>query len=101
MKVKSGQMFAMPYGNQINDISFFGRHSGEEYFQLVVDAFDTLYADSQKLSRVMGIPLHPFHTGEPLHIKHFQKAMQYIKQRNGVWFATGSEILDAYKKAVG
>lgn len=100
MKVKTGEMYAMPYGNQINDIDVFGRgHTGQEYYQLLVDQFDTLYAESQKLPRVMGVPLHPFHTGQALNAKSFQKALQYFKQRDGVWFATGSEILDAYKKS--
>jgi peptidoglycan/xylan/chitin deacetylase (PgdA/CDA1 family) len=99
MKVKGGEMYALPYGNQINDNPFFGRgHAGDEYYQLLVDQFDTLYADSKKLARIMGVPLHPYLTGQPLNIKAFQKALQYIKQRDRVWFATGSEILDAYKK---
>ena len=100
MKVKSGEMYALNYGNAINDISFYGKgHTGEEYYQMVANQFDTLYADSQKLPRVMGIPLHPFHTGEPLRIKYFEKAVQHMKKQDKVWFATGSEILDAYVKA--
>ncbi len=102
MKTKSGEMYALNYGNAINDISFYGKgHTGEEYYQMVANQFDTLYADSQKVPRVMGIPLHPFHTGEPLRIKYFQKAVEYMKKRDKVWFATGSEILDAYLKVQG
>jgi peptidoglycan/xylan/chitin deacetylase (PgdA/CDA1 family) len=100
MKVKTGEMYALPYGNTINDITFFGAgHSAGEYYQLLVDQFDTLYADSQKIPRVMGIPLHPFHTGQPLHIKGFEKAIQYMKKRDRVWFATGNQIVDAYQAA--
>jgi hypothetical protein len=66
---------------------------------MAVNQFDTLYADSQKMPRVMGMPLHPFHTGEPLRIKYFQKAIQYMQKQDKVWFATGGEILDAYLKA--
>ena len=100
MKVKSGEMYAINYGNAINDISFYGKgHTGEEYYQMAVNQFDALYEDSQKIPRVMGMPLHPFHTGLPLRIKYFQKAIQHMKQHDKVWFATGSEILEAYKKA--
>jgi len=102
MKVKAGELYTLPYGNAINDITFFGAgHTGEEYYQILVDQFDTLYADSQKLPRVLGIPLHPFHTGQPLHIKGFEKAIQYFKRRERVWFATGTEIVEAYQKASG
>jgi peptidoglycan/xylan/chitin deacetylase (PgdA/CDA1 family) len=99
MSVKSGKMYALNYGNEINDISFYRQgHTGEEYYQVEAAQFDTLYADSQKVPRVMGIPLHPFHTGEPLRIKHFEKVVQHMKQHEKVWFATGGEILDAYLK---
>ena len=100
MKTKSGEIYALNYGNAINDISFYGKgHTGEEYYQMAVNQFDTLYADSQKMPRVMGMPLHPFHTGEPLRIKYFQKAIQYMQKQDKVWFATGGEILDAYLKS--
>ena len=100
MKVASGKMFALPYCMEINDIGFYmrGGHSGEEYYRAVVDQFDALYADSQTLPRVLGIPLHPFLTGQPLYIKYFRQAIQYMKQREDIWFATGSEIVDAYEK---
>jgi hypothetical protein len=66
---------------------------------MLIDQCDALYHDSQRLPRVMGIPLHPFHIGQPLRIKHFARALQHIKQRGQVWFATGSEIMAAYLKA--
>jgi len=59
-------------------------------------AFDTLYADSQKTARVMGIPLHPFLTGEPWRTPYLKKAIAHFQQHERVWFATGSEIADAY-----
>ncbi len=100
MNVKSGKMYALNYGNAINDISFYRQgHTGEEYYEVVAGQFDTLYADSQKFPRIMGIPLHPFHTGEPLRIKHFERVVRYMKQHEKVWFATGGEILDAYLKS--
>lgn len=100
MKTKSGAVYALNYGNAINDTGFYSKgHTGEEYYQMVANQFDTLYADSKKVPRVMGIPLHPYKTGEPLNIKYFQKAVQYMQKQDKVWFATGSEILDAYLKS--
>lgn len=46
----------------------------------------------------MGILLHPFLVGQPLHIKYFARAIEYLKRREGAWFATGSEITSAYAK---
>ena len=101
MKVKKGRMFSIPYCMEINDIPLFIRkgYTGEQYFRSVVDQFDTLYADSAKQPRVMGIPLHPMIIGQPLRIKYLQRALAHIKKHDRVWFATGGEIIDAYQRA--
>jgi allantoinase len=100
MKVKSGKMFGVPYCNEINDIPLYIRkgYTGEQYLRSVIDQFDVLYADSRKQPRVMGIPLHPMISGQPLRIKYLEKAIAHMKEHQGVWFTTGSEIVDAYQK---
>jgi allantoinase len=99
MKVKSGKMFGIPYCNEINDIGVYLRKgwTGEQYLLSVIDQFDTLYADSRKQPRVLGVPLHPMISGQPLRIKYLQRAIAHMKEHQGVWFATGSEIIDAYQ----
>jgi peptidoglycan/xylan/chitin deacetylase (PgdA/CDA1 family) len=100
MKVKSGKMFGVPYCNEINDIPLYLRkgYTGEQYLRSVIDQFDVLYADSRKQPRVMGVPLHPMISGQPLRIKYLQRAIAHMKEHQGVWFATGSEIIDAYQQ---
>jgi peptidoglycan/xylan/chitin deacetylase (PgdA/CDA1 family) len=102
LKVKSGKMFSIPYCNEINDIPLFLRkgYTGEQYLRSVIDQFDALYTDSGKQPRVMGVPLHPMITGQPLRIKYLERAIAHMKERQGVWFATGSEIIDAYQSSV-
>jgi allantoinase len=102
MKVKSGKMFAIPYCNEINDIPLYIRkgYTGEQYLRSVIDQFDTLHADSGKQPRVMGVPLHPMIIGQPLRIKYLERAIAHMKERQGVWFATGSEIIDAHQSSV-
>jgi peptidoglycan/xylan/chitin deacetylase (PgdA/CDA1 family) len=99
MKVKSGKMFGIPYCNEINDLGVYLRRNwtGEQYLLSVIDQFDTLYADSRKQPRVLGVPLHPMISGQPLRIKYLQRAIAHMKEHQGVWFATGSEIIDAYQ----
>jgi peptidoglycan/xylan/chitin deacetylase (PgdA/CDA1 family) len=100
MKVKSGKMFGIPYCNEINDLGVYLRRgwTGEQYLLSVIDQFDTLYADSSKQPRVLGVPLHPMISGQPLRIKYLQRAIAHMKEHQGVWFATGSEIIDAYQR---
>jgi len=100
MKVKKGKLFAVPYGMDINDMSLINRlgYTGEQYLRALTDQFDTLYADSEKTARVMGIPLHPFLMGQPWRAPYLKKAIEHFKQQERVWFATGSEIADAYQR---
>jgi len=97
LTVKSGTMHGMPYGNEVNDIRFFGAgHTGDEYAEMLNGQFDTLYKDAASLPRIMGIPLHTFHAGQALRIKYLKQALERMRRHDGVWFATGSEIHDAY-----
>ena len=100
MKVKSGKLFSIPYCMEINDIPLYIRkgYTGEQYYRSVIDQFETLYADSEKQPRVMGIPLHPMISGQPLRIKYLQRVIAEIKSHERVWFATGSEIIDVYQQ---
>ena len=101
MKVKNGRLYSIPYCMEINDIPLFIRkgYTGEQYYRSVIDQFETLYTDSKKQPRVMGIPLHPMIIGQPLRIKYLQRALAHIKKHDRVWFATGGEIIDAYQRA--
>ena len=99
MKVKKGKMLSVPYCMEINDIGLLARfgYTGEQYFDAIVDQFETLYSESESLARVMGIPLHPFLVGQPLRIKYFRRAIAHMQKLDRVWFATGSEIVEAYE----
>jgi len=102
MKVKKGRLFTVPYGMDINDMGLINRqgYTGDQYLRALTDQFDTLYADSQKTARVMGIPLHPFLLGQPWRAPYLKKAIEHFRQHEGVWFTTGSEIVDAYQRVV-
>src|SRR5215211_1592883 len=101
MKVKAGKLFAIPYCMEINDIPLFIRkgYTGEQYYRSVLDQFEQLYADSEKQPRVLGIPLHPMIIGQPLRIKYLERVLAEIKKHERLWFATGTEIIDAYERA--
>ena len=98
MSVNGKQLVFMPYSYEINDsaqgANRFG--TGEEFGQMMRDAFDVLYAEGADSARVMGICLHPFITGQPARSKPFDDALKYICSHDGVWKATGEEIMNAY-----
>jgi len=57
-----------------------------------------LYEEGERIPRVMGIALHPFLIGVPHRIRYLDSALKYISSHQRVWFATGSEIIAAYRQ---
>ncbi|MDB5727925.1 MAG: hypothetical protein JWQ00_1130 [Noviherbaspirillum sp.] len=91
-------LVSVPYSGEINDIHCFMRagYQGPDYLQALKDQFDVLYEESAERPAVMAIPLHPFIMGHPYRSKYLDQALQYIAEKPGAWFATGSEIAQAY-----
>jgi peptidoglycan/xylan/chitin deacetylase (PgdA/CDA1 family) len=98
-----GTVIAMPYSLEMNDIGTFLRRgfTGPQYAEMLTDQFDVLYAESKRTAKVMCIATHPYITGVPFRAKHLEAALSYMRDKKRAWFATGSEILDAYRTAVG
>jgi len=98
MRVKKGSLISIPYSIDINDIGIFIEHhlTPNQFYEIVKDQFDTLYQEGSNQARIMAIALHPFIIGAPFRIGWLDKALQYIKSHNDVWFATGWEIAGWY-----
>jgi len=98
MATEQGRLLSMPYSCELNDLHLFLRagYDAPKYLQLLKDQFDVLYEESSEGGKVLTIPTHPFVMGHPFRSKYFDLALQYMKKHAGVWFATGSEIADAW-----
>ena len=46
----------------------------------------------------MCIALHPFLIGVPHRIRYLDQALHYIASHGQIWFATGHEIIRAYRE---
>lgn len=103
MKVKKGSLVSLPYAIELNDIPAFLdlKQSGEVFATMIRDTFDVLHEEGATNPRFMAISLHPFLIGHPHRSKPFERALEYIKQKGDVWFATGSEILDWHNATSG
>jgi allantoinase len=98
MNVNGKQIVYMPYSYEINDSAQAANRfaTGDEFAKMTRDAFDVLYAEGAHSARVMAICLHPFITGQAARSGVFDAALKYICSHDGVWKATGEEILNAY-----
>lgn len=98
MNVNGKTIFSIPYSLHCNDTPqlFDQKQSAAEFGQILKDQFDWLYREGADTSRVMAISLHPFVSGAPYRIGAVDAALDYICAHEGVWLATGEEIIRAY-----
>jgi peptidoglycan/xylan/chitin deacetylase (PgdA/CDA1 family) len=100
MRTSHGPLHAMPHPIDIDDATILvqNHHTEDDFRDALIDQFDLLYREaSPENGRVMAISLHPWVIGQPYRIGALEEALAHIMRHRGVWAATGSEILDAWK----
>jgi hypothetical protein len=66
----------------------------QRYAQSIKEGFDVMYEDGAENGRLLTINLHPWLIGQPFRIGYLEEALSHIVGKDGVWSATGSEIVD-------
>lgn len=96
----SNGLYSIPYSIELNDMPLFNMPSIgiEEFYRKICETFDVLYDEGKACGRVMCIALHPFLTGVPHRIRYLDRALRYVASHGQVWFATGHEIIAAYRE---
>jgi hypothetical protein len=81
---------------EINDVAMMAvaQHSSDELLKRGIRQFDRLYAESESITRVMSISIHPYLTGVPHRIGYFEELIDYIREKPNVLFWTGAQIVD-------
>ena len=103
MEIGAQELISIPYSGEINDAAMIVRRNleSEEFGRMIRRQFDVLHAEGQKTGKVMCIALHPWIIGVPHRIGALIGALDHIASHPAVWFATGSEIVDAYLAQAG
>ncbi len=98
MDVGAKPFVSLPYGAGVSDLQAFERHhfTADDFERMIKAAFDVLYRESEISGRVAAISLHPFIVGLPHRIAALDRALEYITGHDGVWCATGSEIVEHF-----
>ena len=102
MRTRAGALHAMPHPVDIDDYTILvqNHHTEDDFRDALIDQFDLLYRESSPGDgRVMAISLHPWVIGQPYRISALEEALDHILRHRGVWAATGSQILEAWKTA--
>jgi peptidoglycan/xylan/chitin deacetylase (PgdA/CDA1 family) len=98
IRTTRGHIVSVPYTLEVNDIPMMAlqHHGAEELFRRGAAQFDRLYEESEKITRVMAISVHPYITGVPHRIGWLERLYAHIRARPGVLLWTGEQILDWY-----
>jgi hypothetical protein len=64
---------------------------------MLQEGFETLYRDGAENGRLLVLNLHPWLIGQPFRIRYLNRALEDMMRREGVWVATGSEIVAWYR----
>jgi peptidoglycan/xylan/chitin deacetylase (PgdA/CDA1 family) len=94
------RIVSLPYAWYINDKPVYENehHTADEFREMICRQFDTLYREGVTSGRVMAIALHPYLSGLPFRIGAVDAALEYICRHEGVWRATGAEIVHSFVK---
>lgn len=104
MRTEKGPIFAMPHAQETDDrtVMLDFHHTEDDWLRQVTDRFDVLYRESAEFGgRVMSLPLHAWVAGVPYRIGAVREALEHILGHEGVWAATGADILAAFQASEG
>ncbi|HEU0061105.1 MAG TPA: polysaccharide deacetylase family protein [Hyphomicrobiaceae bacterium] len=100
LQTKTGSLCAMPHAYEISDLQIFHfyKYKPAQFVEQVMDHFDFLYREAAASGgRIVALSLRPWISGVPHRIAAVEQVLDRLARRAGVWSATGSEILAAWK----
>lgn len=96
VEISGKPQLIVPYTLDCNDMRFAttqGFNSGQQFYDYLVDTFDTLYAEGNAgQAKMMSIGLHCRLVGRPGRAAALQRFLRYISAHKGVWCATRLDI---------
>ena len=98
IETATGPLVSIPYSVETNDILVFAvqNHPSDGMLKRTVEQFDRLYRESETITRVMAISLHPYISGVPHRIGYVERLYDHVLSKPGVLMWTGEQILDWY-----
>ena len=94
-----GDLCALPLMWELDDINALWDRKVpvDRYARLLEESFDGMYEGSRGSGLLLAFNLHPWLIGQPFRIGYLDQALGHMVKRQGVWAATGSEIVQWFK----
>jgi allantoinase len=91
----SPPLLVIPYTLVNNDARYLlptGFSSGEDFFDLLKDAFDLLWQEGAQGPKMMSVGLHSRISGHPARAMALARFLDYVQGHDSVWFCRREEI---------
>ena len=98
--IPEGELYALPISLPLDDVNALWdrRIDIDRYGAMIRETFDVLYREGAQTGKLLVLHLHPWLIGQPFRIGVLEDALSHIAHREGVWAATGSAIVDWYRR---
>ena len=99
-RTDEGPLWAMPLSTELEDrfILMNNLHSEASYVQQICDACDYLLTEANNGGgRILALNIHPWMLGQPHRIGKLEQVLDYITGQEGVWSASATDILAAFR----
>jgi peptidoglycan/xylan/chitin deacetylase (PgdA/CDA1 family) len=99
-ETQHGRLVSMPLSTELEDSTIVAEsfHSVSEYVDQISDAFNLLLEESKTDGgRLLSVSVHPWLLGQPHRIHGFEAVLELITGSDGVWVATGRDIVEAWE----
>jgi len=99
MRTRSGPILSVPYPIEINDSPavVFRHHTAREFADMIVDQFEEMVEQCERMPLVCPIALHTFVVGQPFRLRALRQALRHCMNHplsDRVWFTRPGEIAD-------
>ena len=88
----------LPYTIDSNDMKMWTAPSltPSDWLEYAIDTFEWLYREGVEASRMMSLGIHLRIIGRPGRIGYFEKFLDHVATKPGVWIATRKDIADQW-----
>jgi peptidoglycan/xylan/chitin deacetylase (PgdA/CDA1 family) len=100
LTTKNGPLWSLPLQHEMDDQTLMlqYQHTEEQFCEQVSDQADVLSREATANDgRMMTLMIHPWMSGQPHRIGALERALGHVMSIQGVWSASGAQILAAAK----
>ncbi len=93
-------LLIVPYALDTNDMRFATAHgfaNGEQFFNYLKDAFDTLYSEGAERAAMMSVGLHCRLVGKPARFAGLQRFVDYLQGFPDIWVTRRIDIAEHWR----